>query len=223
MSIRRDEDGLTMVELIVTMVISGLFLGFLAVLFANGIQAQAQATERDLATGRAGVVSNSILTSVRDASGFVIISENRALIAEVVDSTGASSCRAWLVLAPGDADYRRNAGDTPYRAGDLIYKESASTILLSDRNGWSPLIERGSAAGDGVVGSMRVRSGSNADGSPRFVNVDADGDGRADAFGRSGSTLTVGLDVTLGDATVAVTNGVTMQAQSSGTDTTTCW
>ncbi|MGN8551665.1 UNVERIFIED_CONTAM: type II secretion system GspH family protein [Microbacterium sp. SLM126] len=223
MSTWRNEDGLTMMELIVAMVVSGLFLGFLAVLFANGVQAQAQATERDLATGRAGVVSNSILTSVRYSSGFVVVSGNRALIAKVVDSTGAPICRAWLVLAPGDADYRRDVGDAPYLTGDLIYKESASTILLSDRTGWSRLIDRGSASGDGTTGAMRVRSGSHADGSPRFVNVDVDGDGRADAFGRSGSTLSVGLDVTLGDATVSITNGVTTQAKSSGTDTTTCW
>lgn len=217
-----DDKGMSLVELLIAMLISGLFLGLLAVLFANGVQAQAQATERDLATGRAGVVSDSILTSVRESSGFVIVANNRALITKFVDSSGTTTCRAWLVLAAGDAAFRQGAADPAYRAGDIVYKESASAIALTDRLGWSPLVQRGGDTGDGVAGALHLRSGNNADGSPRFVKVDADGDGLADAFSRSGSTLSVGVDVTLGDATVGVTNGVTLQAKSNGTDTT-CW
>lgn len=222
MSALADDEGMSLVELLVAMVISSLFLSFLAVLLANGVQAQARATERDLATGRAGVISDSILSSIRASSGFVIVANNRALITKHVDTAGVTACRAWLVLAAGDAEFRRNVGDTAYRAGDIVYKESASAISLTDRTGWSQLVPRGSDAGDGVAGALSTRSGNNADGSPRFVVFDADGDGLADAFSRAGSTLSVGLDVTLGEATVAVTNGVTLQAKSSGTDTT-CW
>lgn len=220
---RLDDDGITMPELIIGMLISGMFLGFLAILFANGVQAQAQATERDLATGRAGVVSNSILSSVREATSFVVVANNRALIAKVTEPNGTYTCRAWLVLAAGDAEYRRSVGDLPYRAGTLLYKESTSAIALTNRLGWAELVERGDATTDGVKGAMSVRSGTHLDGSPRFVPIDVDGDGLADAFGRTGSTLNLGLDVTLGDATVGITNGVTMQAKSSGTDTTSCW
>jgi prepilin-type N-terminal cleavage/methylation domain-containing protein len=222
MNVRRDDKGMSLVELMVAIAISGLFLGLLAALFANGVNAQAQATERDLATVRAGVVSDSILSSIRDSSGFVIVANNRALISKVVDSSGTTTCRAWLVLAAGDAEYREIATDPAYRTGDIIYKESTSAIALDNRIGWSQLIERGAGGGDGVAGALRVRSGNNVDGSPRFVMVDADGNGSADAFSRSGSTLSVGLEVTLGESTVPVTNGVTMQAKSSGTDTT-CW
>lgn len=218
----RDDKGMSLVELLIAMGISGLFLGLLAGLFASGVNAQAQATERDLATVRAGVVGDSILSSVRDSSGFVIVANNRALITKVVDSSGTTTCRAWLVLAAGDAQYRAGATDPAYRTGDIIYKESTSAIALDNRLGWAQLIDRGVANGDGVAGALRVRSGNNTDGTPRFVVVDADGDGLADAFSRSGSTLSVGLDVTLGDSTVPVTNGVTTQAKSSGTDTT-CW
>lgn len=222
MSIREDEHGMSLVELLVAMVISGLFLGFLAVLLANGVQAQARATERDLATGRAGVISNSILSSVRASTGFVIVANNRALITKYVGAAGTTTCRAWLILAPGDAEFRKGSADPAYRSGDIVYKESPTAISLTNRTGWSRLTPRGNDSADGVVGALATRSGNNADGSPRFVIVDADGDGRADAFSRTGSTLSIGLDVTLGESTVSITNGVTLQAKSSGTDTT-CW
>ena len=52
----------------------------------RGVRAQAQTTERDLATGRASVISDSIASSIRNSSGFVIVSENRALISRTITS-----------------------------------------------------------------------------------------------------------------------------------------
>lgn len=190
-----DDAGITMVEVVIYMLISGLFLGLLAMLFANGVQAQAQATDRDLATGRANVITNSILSSVRGSTGFVLLDSNRALIAKVVTAGGTAECRAWLVVTGSTAEYRNEVGDPAYRSGDIIYKTSTSTISLADRVGWTPLVERGGADGDGVRGS----------------------------FTRDGSTLVVTFDVTLGESTVGITNGETLQAQNSGTDATTCW
>lgn len=189
------DEGVGLVEVIVAMLLSGLFLGLLGVMFANGVQAQARATERDLATGRAAVITNSILTSVRSATGFVITDSNRALIAKVVTPAGTAECRAWLVVTDTTAEYRDGVTDTPYRTGDLIYKDSTTAISLSNRVGWTRLVERGGATADGVRGS----------------------------FARNGSTLTVTFDVTLGESTVGITNGETLQAQNSGTDATTCW
>lgn len=191
----RDDDGVTMVEVVIYMLVSGLFLGLLALLFANGVQAQARATDRDLATGRANVITNSILTSVRGSTGFVLLDSNRALIAKFVTAGGTAECRAWLVVTGSTAEYRDQVGDAAYRTGDIIYKESTSAISLGNRVGWKPLVERGAAADDGVRGS----------------------------FARDGSTLTVTFDVTLGESTVGITNGETLQAQNSGTDATTCW
>lgn len=219
---RRSDAGLSLVELIVAVTIAGLFLGLLATLFANGIRTQAQTTERDLATGRAGVVSDTILASIRNSSGFVIVSENRALIAKTTAADGSTVCEAWLILRDGDGSFRRASGDPAFQAGDIIHKESTSAISLADRTGWSALIERGPAASDGVRGALRERSGTNPDGSPRFVVVDADADGRADAFSRNGSSLSVGVELVLGEAHVSTTNGVTLQA-TAGTGPTTCW
>lgn len=222
MTRRRDDAGISLVELIVAVTVAALFLGLLASLFANGMKAQAQTTERDLATGRAGVISDSILASIRNSSGFVIVSENRALIAKTTTADGSTVCRAWLLLRDGDAVFRRSSGDPAFRAGDIIYKQSTSAISLSDRLGWSALVERGADSGDGVRGALRQRSGSNPDGTPRLVAVDADGDGRTDAFSRSGNSLSIGVAVALGEATVTSTNGVTLQA-TAGTGPTACW
>lgn len=219
----RDHDaGTTLVELILYMMVAALFLGLLAALFANGVRVQAQSTERDLATGRAGVIGDSILGSIRNSSGFVIVSQNRALITRTTTGDGSTVCRAWLVLRDGDAEYRRTSTDPVFTSGDIIYKQSASTISLSDTMGWSALVDRGGAESDGVRGALHRSDGVNADGTPRFTAVDADGDGMTDAFSRDGSTLSVGLAVTLGDTTVQVANGVTMQATAEA-GAVSCW
>jgi hypothetical protein len=43
------------------------------------------------------------------------------------------------------------------------------------------------------------------------------------AFAQTGRELTMGLRLTIGDAIVPLTNGVTARAVSDGTDTTACW
>ena len=219
---RDDEAGITLVEVIVYMLVTGLFLGLLASLFISGVRAQAQTTERDLATGRASVISDSITSSIRNSSGFVIVSENRALISRTITSGTTSVCRAWLVIREGDADFRRDAADPAYVAGDIIYKESTVPISLTDRLGWSALVERGEAMADGVQGALMRHDGTNPDGTPRLVPVDDDGDGATDIFGRNGSTLNLGMELTLGEATVATANGVTMQAHVA-TAGEPCW
>jgi type II secretory pathway pseudopilin PulG len=218
----RDDSGITLIEVVVYVIIAGLFLGLLAALFANGIRAQAQATDRDLATGRAAVLTDSIQTSIRNSSGFVIVSQNRALIARTTAADGSSVCRAWLVVRQGDLEFRRTPSSPPFQPGDLIYKQTTSVISFADTAGWTALIERGAGATDGVRGALSRRDGTNADGSPRLVPVDADADGITDVFGRDGSTLSVGVEVRLGEATIPVTSGVTMQT-AGGPGGITCW
>nr|BFF11071.1 hypothetical protein GCM10025699_23740 [Microbacterium flavescens] len=202
-----DDDGVTLVELIIYIVVTSLFLGLLALMFVNGLRAQAQTTDRDSATGQSNVVSNSIQSSLRNATAFTITSANRALIAKVSTPGGGRECRAWVVTT----------------GGDVRYRVAASAISTSDTSAWTVLVDGDAASGDGAHPSLSRRDGTHADGSPRFVPVDADGDGLTDAFSRSGLTLSYGLDVTRGDATVSLSNGVTAQAFVEGTDTLTCW
>lgn len=203
----RDDSGLSLVELIIYAAVSALFLGLLASLFIGGIQAQAQATDRDSATGRAGVVSDSILTSIRNSSAFTITGGNRALIAKVSLPGGAFECRAWVVTT----------------GGDVRYRESASAISIASTTSWTRLVRGDTSTGSGAIPSLSRRDGSNADGSPRFTRVDANGDGLTDAFSRTGQTLSIGLDISLGDTVVPLSNGVTAQAITDGTSTTACW
>lgn len=203
----RDDAGLSLVELLVYAAVSALFLGLLASLFISGIRAQAQTTDRDTATGNATAVSDSILTSLRNASAFTITGANRALIAKVSLPGGAFECRAWVITT----------------GGDVRYRESATTISIADTTTWARLIDGDTATGSGATPSLARRDGSHADGSPRFTRVDANADGLTDAFARTGQTLSIGLDITMGDAVVPVSNGVTAQAITDGTSTTSCW
>ena len=202
-----DDDGVTLVELIVSIAVSALFLGLLALMFVNGLRAQAQTTDRDTATGQSVVVTHSLLTSLRNANAFTITSAGRAVVAEVSTADGGRECRAWVVTT----------------GGDVRYRAAASVISTADTTSWTVLVEGDPATGDGAHASLTRHDGTNPDGTPRFAPVDADGDGLTDAFSRSGQTLTFGFDVVRGDSTVSVSNAVTAQASVEGTDTLTCW
>ncbi|MCT9821611.1 prepilin-type N-terminal cleavage/methylation domain-containing protein [Microbacterium sp. W1N] len=108
--IERDDEGMTLVELIVVIAVSALFVGLLAGLFINGIKAQEQATARDRATGQANVVSSSIGSSVRNAVAVRVSGSGSRLDARVLTAAGGFECRAWVL--DGTA-LRYSAGATP--------------------------------------------------------------------------------------------------------------
>lgn len=62
-----NESGMSLVELIVTVVVSAIVLSVIAVLFGNALSAQQQATERDLATGRANVAALQVKEAIRES------------------------------------------------------------------------------------------------------------------------------------------------------------
>jgi Tfp pilus assembly protein FimT len=88
-----DEQGVTLVELIVYIVVAGVILAGMAGLFANAWTSQAQTTDRDLATGRANVIAASLQTSVRNASA--LRHSGGVLTAVVATGTTGWQCRAW--------------------------------------------------------------------------------------------------------------------------------
>jgi len=184
--LRADDDGLTLVEIIVTVVIGGLFLGLLGALFANGLIAQQQATARDRATGYANVLGASLGSSLRNATSDVTVSaDGQAVVAKVVTGEGDWECRAWLVGPDGSVHYA------------AVAKELAP-LSMEHADGWRKIItgkERDDGTVEGVIGRL----------------ADADGDGRRDAFAQNGRTLSIGLRIRVGDIEVAVTNGVTAQ------------
>lgn len=128
-----DDAGMTLVELIMYILLSALFLGLLATLFATTLTAGQQTRNRDTATGTAQVVSESLQTSVRNAA---LVRVDGAQLRAVV-ATGASQweCRAWAL-----------------QSGELRYRASASAIPVGTATtGWTVLAR-------GVVGTKAAGS-----------------------------------------------------------------
>ncbi|MGV9192784.1 hypothetical protein ACQ143_00355 [Microbacterium sp. MC2] len=105
----RDEDGLTLTELIIYVLVSALFAGLLAALFINGMQANAQTTDRDSATGRASVVSTSLFGSIRNALSFTVKDGGSSVVAVVATGSTGWECRAWSLVGD-ELRYRAQAG-----------------------------------------------------------------------------------------------------------------
>lgn len=118
------EAGVTLVELIVYLAVGAIILSLMAGLLINGLSSQAQTTDRDTATGRAAVVTNSLQTSIRNAVGFSPASGATNTVVAVV-ATGASSwqCRAWALT----------------NGGDLVYKSDDDKFDTTSTSGWTVL------------------------------------------------------------------------------------
>lgn len=108
----RDEAGLTLVELIVAIVISGLFLGLLALMFINGLTTQERSVARDTATGRADVIRATVHSGVRNATAIRVSDDGLRLDAVVVTDAGVLECQAWQ-LDGTDLYFSRGSGALP--------------------------------------------------------------------------------------------------------------
>lgn len=129
---RPDDDGVTLVELIVYVVIAALVTGLMAGIFINGLRSQTSATDRDTATGKAGIVTNSLQTSLRNATAVSpATGTGNTLIAVVMTGASGWECRAWSLTA----------------TGNLVYKAAPSSFSVASTAGWTVLAS-------GVTGSF---------------------------------------------------------------------
>jgi type II secretory pathway pseudopilin PulG len=142
---RGDEAGLTLVEVIVVISVSALFLGLLAVMFSNGLTAQQRATARDQATGKALVVTASLQSSVRNATEIAVAGGGTRVDAAVITPTGDFECRAWALDAGGALRY-----------------SAASDARGGDISGWTVIAE-------GVRGTLSAGAAFAADGARGLV------------------------------------------------------
>lgn len=140
---RVDDAGVTLVELIVYVAVAALFLGLMASLFATGLKTESTTRERDTATGKAQVVSDSIATSIRNASAFQI--DGKLLRARVATGASGWECRAWVLTA----------------GGDLAYKTSTTAIPSGNYTGWTALAT--GVTGTKTAGSPFASSGNRLD------------------------------------------------------------
>lgn len=123
---------MTLVELLVAIVVSGLLMGLLVVAFVNGLTAQQNATARDRATGQANVLSASLTSSIRNATATRVAADGARVDATVFTDTGAWECRAWALSA-----------------GRILFS-SGSTARAASTTGWTALASgaEGTLSGD---------------------------------------------------------------------------
>jgi hypothetical protein len=110
-----DDSGLSLVELIVALVIAGMFGGLLVLMFVNGWTAQERSVSRDTATGQANLVKTTMSDSLRNATSLRVSDSGKRLDALVaVPSTSFTGtwtweCRAWTLT---DQSIRYSTGST---------------------------------------------------------------------------------------------------------------
>jgi hypothetical protein len=116
-----DDAGMTLAEVIVYAAVTALVLSVLAGLFAVGFQTQAAVGSRDLATGAGQVATNSLQTSVRNASS--VSASGTLLKARVATGASGWQCVTWA-LTPDNK---------------LVYKSASAAITSTDYSTWTVL------------------------------------------------------------------------------------
>lgn len=139
--------GLTLIEVLITVVVGAIVLGLVATIFVTTLQATAATRDRDLATGRAQAISTSLTTSVRNATGVTLATlPGNGVVVRAAVATGSSGweCRAWAIvdLETTDATGRRPGAD-----GRFELRVSTSAPLTGTQTtpspslGWGTLTE----------------------------------------------------------------------------------
>lgn len=107
--------GMTLVEIIVTVVILGILSAVITGIFVNGIISQQQTALRDKTTGQANAVSEQLARSVRNAGAFRVDATGHRVDAAVLQADGSWRCEAWVLdtADPSAGRLRYSGGDTP--------------------------------------------------------------------------------------------------------------
>lgn len=122
-----DERGLTLVELIVAIVISGFVVGMLALVFINGWSAQQRTAARDLATSEANAVAAQLIPSVRNSTAMRINTAGTRLDLTVLTDAGTWECRAWAVTTVSGKSVVRYAS----RAGAAVAADGSTLKTIA--------------------------------------------------------------------------------------------
>ncbi|HEY3339438.1 MAG TPA: hypothetical protein VGK18_13120 [Propionicimonas sp.] len=162
-----DDAGMSLPEVIVYAAVSALLLSVLAGVFYVGSQTQAAVGGRDAATGAGQVVTNSLQTSVRNASSLLVT--GTLVKARVATGALGWQCVTWALTADNK----------------LVYRAASAAITSTDYSTWTVLATgaRGLLGGGAAFsgGSTQVSySLSFASGS---VSVPVAGAAMANAYG----------------------------------------
>lgn len=162
-----DQGGISLIEVIMYSTLTAVVLSVLAGMLYAGFQTQAVTGDRNNATGAALVVSNSLQTSIRNASAVAVT--NRRLMARVARGASGWQCVAWALTDNNS----------------VVYKAAASAITSTDYSTWTVLA---TGASGGLTGGAAF-SGSDTEVSYSFrfvsgtVTVPVAGAATATAFG----------------------------------------
>ncbi|MCW5953321.1 MAG: hypothetical protein KIT69_13790 [Propionibacteriaceae bacterium] len=119
--------GMSLIELVVYIGISALFLTILSSTFISSWQADAATRDRDVATGAAHTITNSIQTSIRNSRWFGVTGST-LLRARVATGEGTSECRTWELK---DGRLLHTAGGSTTDLANIGGGEAGSTVAGS--------------------------------------------------------------------------------------------
>lgn len=142
--ITRDEAGVSLVELIIVVVVMGIIGSVITMIFVNGLISQQATTARDLATGRATVITETLADSVRNAVTVRVQPDGSRIDAVVILPNKSFECRAWAINGNGE----------------LVYSAGASG-RTSPPNTWGALAEKVSGSLSGTPARAFSTSGMN--------------------------------------------------------------
>lgn len=143
----RDDDGMTLVELIVAIVVGALVLSLIAVTFINGFTAQRDGVARDAATGETNLVATTLATTIRNSASIRVDAGGARLDATYIAPDGTPECRAWAVISEDGVS-------------TLVYRRSAAGPLPAADATWGPLATgvRGTLASGKYFAPVGVKS-----------------------------------------------------------------
>lgn len=123
---RHPDDGMTLVELIIVVLVSGVFLTLIALIFGSGLSAQQRATERDAITGQLNAVTAHLTETVRSSTDIKVSASGMRLDARFLNSDGTTwECRAWQLMSN---ELRYSAGSGARPAAGMTWKSLGSKI-----------------------------------------------------------------------------------------------
>jgi prepilin-type N-terminal cleavage/methylation domain-containing protein len=144
--------GMSLIELIVVIVVSGLILSVVAGVFINGWTAQQRASERDAATAELNAVLASITETVRGSSATRVSASGQRLDTKTLLPDGVTwECRAWQVSG---GHLRYSGGSTARPAVSSAWASRASAVT-GTLTGGAAFVK----SGDSVSIGLRITQG----------------------------------------------------------------
>lgn len=165
-----NDEGLTLVELVLSATLSLLVLAVLLLVFVSASNTQAATKNRDVAGGTSQVATNSIQVAVRNSSAFTV--SGNVLRARIASGNASDwRCQAWAL--------------TPAKV--LVTKTSSSAIAVpTDYTGWTVLA---SGVTGGLTAGKIFEAGGTGGGRLNYAFIVTSG------TGSTAASVPVGGDV----------------------------